>query len=309
MNKKLLITGASGLVGNAFRRLEGDYPEFEFIFATRHRWNLLHQDEVEKMFLNTKPDYVIHTAGRVGGIGRNLNSPAQQFTDNTLMNTLVIDEAHKAGIKKLIAFSSVCAFPANASIITENNLHDGEPFPAHRSYAYSKRMVDIQLDAYKKQYGMEGCSVVPGNIYGPSDNFNLEDGHIIPSLVHKGLIAKNTGTRLPIWGRGTALREFIYVEDLARVCLELLLMDKPLPARLLVSGEEKSIFSIAGMIMKLYGLPGIEFDTSKPEGQLRRQTDKTLFNSIFPDFVYTPIEKGLEETVEWFENAYPNVRQ
>jgi GDP-L-fucose synthase len=252
--KKILVTGADGLVGNSIKSLatfkDNTYifnlkdknqkeQQFEGVFVTRKDADLTSEQQVEKMFDIWQPDFVIHTAARVGGIGRNLNSPAKQFTDNILMNTYIIDKAHKCNVKKLIAFSSVCAFPSTAEILKEDTLHDGPPFPAHMSYAYSKRMVDVQIQAYKQQYGVNYCCVIPGNIFGEHDNFNLEDGHVVPSLLHKAKIAKENNTNLNVWGDGSSTREFLYAKDVAKICLDLLTQHDELPLRLIVSGEKE----------------------------------------------------------------------
>ena len=206
MAKTILVTGGNGLVGSALRTLEAIYPEYNFVFTCRQEHDLTREEDVKRLFEEQSPDYVIHTAARVGGIGRNLSTPAQQYYANILMNAYVIHYAQKSGVEKLLAFSSVCAFPAGAQSLHEDILHDGEPYPAHYSYAYSKRMVDVQIKAYKQQHGVNYCSVIPGNIFGENDNFNLEDGHVVPSLVHKCYKAKQEGKPLQVWGDGTPYR-------------------------------------------------------------------------------------------------------
>lgn len=302
---KILVTGANGLVGNGIRAIAEKYPQHKFVFVGRKECDLMNSWAVNNLFYKEQPDAVIHTAARVGGIGRNLNSPAQQFTHNILMNTFVIDAAYRYEVKKLIAFSSVCVFPDGA-VLTEENMHDGPPFPAHWSYAMSKRMVDVQLDAYKKQYGFEGCSVIPGNIFGEHDNYDLQDGHVVPSLIHKGLLAQKSGTPLSVWGTGAARREFLYAKDVSRICVELL--EKDLPQRLVVSGEEEiPIGDIARKIADQYGID-IVWDPTKPDGQHARPSSKKLFRELFPDFKFTDIDKAIEDSVKWFAGSYPNVR-
>ena len=192
-NKTILVTGANGLVGSAIKNLEESYSQYNFVYSGHKDHELTNEQDVKALFESTKPDYVIHTAARVGGIGRNLSTPADQYYCNILMNSFVIHYAHLHNVEKLLAFSSVCAFPAGAESLHENILHDGEPYPAHYSYAYSKRMVDVQIGAYKKQHNVNYCSVIPGNIFGENDNFNLDDGHVVPSLIHKCYLAKQEG--------------------------------------------------------------------------------------------------------------------
>ena len=307
--KKILVTGGAGLVGSAIKLVEKQYPQYDFVFTTRQEHDLTKEADVASLFETTKPDYVIHTAARVGGIGRNLNSPAQQFYNNILMNTYVIHYAHLHSVNKLIAFSSVCAFPAAASIFKEDILQDGPPYPAHGAYAYAKRMVDIQVEAYNKQYGVKYCSVIPANIFGENDNFNLEDGHVVPSLIHKCYMAKENGVPFEVWGDGKPMREFLYSADVARVCVDLL-SEEELPQRLIVSGEhELEIKQLVEKICNIFNYRNVSWLTDKPNGQMRRPSDKTIFNSTFDKFEFTDIDKALERTIGWFQEHYPRIRK
>lgn len=309
MAKTILVTGGNGLVGSALRTLEAIYPEYNFVFTCRQEHDLTREEDVKRLFEEQSPDYVIHTAARVGGIGRNLSTPAQQYYANILMNAYVIHYAQKSGVEKLLAFSSVCAFPAGAQSLHEDILHDGEPYPAHYSYAYSKRMVDVQIKAYKQQHGVNYCSVIPGNIFGENDNFNLEDGHVVPSLVHKCYKAKQEGKPLQVWGDGTPYREFLYAEDVARACVELLKLDKELPQRVIVSGkEETQIKDLVKLVCNAFDYHNVEWLTDKPNGQLRRPTNKSVFLETLEDFQYTELETAMNNTARWFEDNYPNVR-
>ena len=307
--KKILVTGANGLVGTAIKQAKKEYPQYDFVFTTRQEHNLIKESDVAELFESTKPDYVIHTAARVGGIGRNLNSPAQQFYDNVLMNTYVINYARLHSVSKLIAFSSVCAFPAAAPIFKEDILQDGPPYPAHGAYAYAKRMVDIQIEAYNKQYGVKYCSVIPANIFGENDNFNLEDGHVVPSLIHKCYMAKKNNTPFEIWGDGTPMREFLYSSDVGRACIDLLSKEE-LPQRIIVSGEhELEIRQLVEKICNIFDYHNVSWLADKPNGQLRRPSDKEIFNSVLGDFKFTNIDKALEKTIEWFQEHYPRIRK
>ena len=308
---RILVTGGNGLVGSSLKRLTfGWYPTHEIVFVGSKDFDLTNENHVKNMFEVIKPDAVIHTAARVGGIGRNLNSPAEQFHENILMNTHVIHHAWKSGVKKLIAFSSVCAFPKDAACIIEENMHEGMPFPAHGAYAYAKRMVDVQIEAYSKQYGVNYCSLIPGNIFGENDNYSLEDGHVVPSLIHKCFLAKKNETKLDVWGDGTPTREFIYVDDLSRICLKLLLSSQEMPKRLIVSGQEMRISKLVDVICNAmnYSSNNVNWLTDKPNGQLKRETSHTLFDSLFPDSMQTSIEEGIKKSCAWFEKNYPNVR-
>jgi GDP-L-fucose synthase len=310
MKQKILVTGGDGLVGNSLKKLVNVYDNYDFIFVNRKIADLTDENQVKSMFDKYKPDYVVHTAARVGGIGRNLNSPAKQFTDNILMNTHMIHNCYTHNVKKLIAFSSVCAFPKTLEVIVEDKLQDGEPYDAHFSYAYSKRMVDIQIQSYKKQYNVNYCSVIPGNIFGENDNFNLEDGHVVPSLIHKLYLAKTNSNPLVVWGDGSSTREFIYAQDLALICMKLLDEIENLPLRLIVSGkEELSIKTLVELICNQADYNNVYYDITKPNGQRKRPTDHTLFDSIFKNFSFTPLDKALKQTYNWFSENYNNARK
>lgn len=304
--KTVLVTGGNGLVGNALRRTSSKFSDFEMVFTGREYHDLTCPDAVKDLFDCYNPHYVIHTAARVGGIAKNLETPAQQFFDNILMNTLVINEAYEHGVEKLIAFSSVCAFP-DTPIMTESVLHDGPPFPAHGAYAHAKRMVDVQIEAYRKQYGVNYCSLIPGNIFGPNDNFDIAHGHVVPSLVRKAHLAQLEDAPLQAWGDGSPRREFIYVDDLARVCFELLASTDSLPQKLIVSGHEMPIRDLVETIASKFRVT-VEWDTSKPNGQLRRQTQSEYFDKLFPDFVLTPLPSAVATTVEWYVNNHKTAR-
>lgn len=309
--KKILVTGGDGLVGTALKSVSSQF-DYEYVFANRNDADLTNREAVDNLFLHHKPDYVIHTAARVGGIGRNLNSPVKQFSDNILMNTNVLDMAFKHNVEKLIAFSSVCAFPASAEVLREDILQDGPPFPAHLTYAYAKRMTDIHIQAFKLQCGDElnYCSVIPGNIFGENDNYNLEDGHVIPSLLHKCYNAKKNDTDVNVWGDGSASREFVYAKDLATICLKLLTDFEKLPLRLLVSGEEEfTIKQVAEMICEVAGHNKLSFDVSKPSGQKKRPSDHTLFRKLFPDFKFSDFQECLNSSYNWLESNYDKARK
>jgi GDP-L-fucose synthase len=309
--KTVLITGGDGLVGNAIKDVSKNFKNLNCIFVNRNDADLTKEEEVINLFNKHKPQYVIHTAARVGGIGRNLNSPAQQFRDNILMNTHVVHNCYINKVEKLLAFSSTCVFPKSASFIKEDIMHDSPPFDAHSPYAYAKRMLDVQIESYKKQYGnVNYCSIIPGNIFGEYDNFNLDDGHVIPSLLPKCFLSKKYNEKFIIWGDGSALREFLYAKDLALICLKLLDEIDELPQKLIISGEnEYSIKGIVELISQVSNNYNVVWDTTKPNGQLKKQTDLSLFRKYFPNFVFSDIKESLKVTYEWLETNYPNVRK
>ncbi len=307
--KTVLITGANGLCGNAIRRLALKYL-YKFIYITHQDADLTKEDVVLDIYNDYKPNYVIHTAAKVGGIGGNEAGHGDFFHDNILINTHMIHYAKEFNVEKMIAFSSVCVFPDDLAKLQEDRMHDGPVYASNFAYGYAKRMVDIQIQAYKQQFGITNyCSVIPGNIWGPNDLYNIKTGHVIPSLIHKLFLAEQDDTDFIVWGDGKSLREFIYVDDLAKIVLDMLSFDK-LPERLIVSGPiQYSIREIVEKLLDISGFSGIlKYDTSKPNGQRSRPSDLSLFYSYFPNFSFTNIDKGLKESYKWFCNNYPNIR-
>ena len=309
---RILVTGAKGLVGSAVQRrcqrLEGKHT---FFFVGREDADLTNPRHVEGMFEAFKPDYVIHTAAKVGGIGGNMAGHADYFFQNILMNTYMIQQCHLHGVKKLLAFSSVCVFPDDVAILREDVMHNGPPFSGNFAYAHTKRMVDVQIRAYKSQFGHTNwCSIIPGNIYGTHDLYNLTHAHVIPSLIHKLFLAVRDGKKeFPVWGDGQSLREFIHSEDLADVLLHLIDQDE-IPERLIVSGDRQySIADIVRMLVNAAMFSGeVVWEASKPNGQRNRQSDLSLLRKIYPDFKPKDMYLGLVESYKWFAANYPNVR-
>ena len=314
--KKILITGAKGLCGHALHeKYHNDWSTkrqtpYEACFIGREYGDLTILDNVKRMYDKIQPNYVVHTAATVGGIGGNEAHHGEFFYNNILMNTYMIDQASRHNVEKMIVFSSVCVFP-DGQTLTEKNMHNGPVFSSNFSYGYAKRMVDVQVRAYQKQYGIKNyCSVIPGNLFGNHDNYNLDYGHVIPSLIHKLYLAKRYDKKFTAWGNGSSLREFIYVNDLAKIIFDLL--DLPeLPLRLIVSGPKQ--YTIKSMVDKLVKIADfnpseVVWDISKPNGQHSRPSDLSLFYSYFPDFKFTDIDDALRISYDWFVKNYPNIR-
>lgn len=311
MRKTVLVTGSSGLVGSAVkRRARSICSNLSFYFATRADGDLTVEGDVARLFQEIKPHYVIHTAAKVGGIGGNMAGHADYFYQNILINAHVINQSYIHRVEKLLAFSSVCVFPDNCQILKEDVIHDGPPFSGNFAYAYAKRMVDVQIQAYKAQLGVKNyCSVIPGNIYGTHDLYSLTHGHVIPSLIHKLYLAKHNKTDLNVWGDGKSLREFIHADDLAFILIELLKMDT-IPDRLLVSGfKQYSIQEVVNALVEASDFKGeVVYDPTKPNGQRNRQSDLSRLRGLFPDYQPIELSEGLKESYDWFEKNYPTVR-
>jgi GDP-L-fucose synthase len=309
---RLLVTGANGLVGSQFK---GD-----LIAITSKVGDLRDKKTVDSIidFYTDKDrqkeyavDRIIHCAAKVGGVGGNMKYKGEFFYDNIMINTNVIESARQHGVKKLVAFLSTCVFPDNVEYpLTESKIHLGAPHFSNDAYAYAKRMAEVQIRAYKEQYGLNYTSVIPTNIYGPNDNFNIENGHVIPSLIHKCYMARENNTDLIIWGSGEPLREFIYSKDVAELALWVLENYNESEPIILSTSEEISIKDVVSVIVEAMNFKGnVKFDKTKPDGQFRKPSDNSKLVSYLPNFKFTPFDVGIKETVEWFDKNYPNIKQ
>lgn len=302
MEKKyVLVTGGRGLVGSA---LTAD-------IKVGREYDLTQTTDVQKMFQEHQPTHVIHCAGKVGGLGGNMNFKGQYFYDNIMMSTNVIEQARVNGVTKLVAFLSTCVFPDKVEYpLTEDKIHLGPPHFSNNAYAYAKRMADVQIRAYREQYGVNYTSVIPTNIYGPNDNFSLVHGHVVPMLIHKMYLAQQTGEDFVVWGTGKPLREFIYSKDVAKLTDWVLEnYDKSEPI-ILSTSDEISIRDLVDILVQEFNFKGkVVFDETKPDGQFRKPSDNSKIKKYLPNFQFTQIEIGLRETIKWFIENYENTRK
>ena len=300
--KQTIVTGGTGLVGSA---INAD------IKLSSKDVDLRDWKSTLSLFEDYKPKNVIHSAARVGGLGGNMNYKGEFYYDNIMMNTNVLEASRRVGVKKVVSFLSTCVFPDDVEYpLTEKKIHLGEPHSSNYPYAYAKRMLDIQSRAYKEQYGVNYISVIPTNIYGPKDNFSIDNGHVIPSLIHKCYLAKKLNTDFVVWGSGKPLREFIYSEDVARLtewALENYNEEEPI---IFSTSDEISVGNVAEMIVYYIGFNGkLVFDDEKPDGQFRKPSDNSKLLSYLPDFKFTPMEEGIEKSVNWFMENYEEARK
>ena len=303
MENKILVTGGHGLVGHEF---VGN----KYYKPTSKEYNLKNTEDVNRLMLK-RFDSVIHTAGKVGGLGGNMNHKGEFFYDNIMINTNVIESARISGVKNLVAFLSTCVFPDNIEYpLTEKKIHLGPPHFSNDAYAYSKRMVDVQIRAYREQYGLNYKSVIPTNIYGPNDNYDIKNGHVVPSLIHKCFLARENKTPLTIWGSGDPLREFIFSRDVAVLSEWVLHNYNENEPIILSTSEEISIKEVVGIIVEIMNFKGkVVFDTSKPDGQFRKPSDNSKIKNHLPNFKFTDLFDGLKETIEFFEKNYNILRK
>jgi GDP-L-fucose synthase len=299
--KKILVTGGNGLVGST---LSADVRIGREI-------DLRDTAYVNTMYQLHKPTHVVHCAAKVGGVGGNMSFKADYFYDNIMMNTNVIEGARKHGVSKLVNFLSVCVFPDDVTYpLTEDKIHLGQPHHSNNAYAYAKRMSDIQIMAYREQYGINYTSVIPTNIFGPRDNFSLIHGHVIPMLIHKLYLAQRDNTDFTVWGSGRSRREFIFSKDLGKM-VDFVLNEYTEPSPVILStSEEISIKEVVDILVETFNFKGnVVFDTTKPEGQYRRPSDNSKIKSYMPDFKFTPFDVAIKETVEWFMHNYESARK
>lgn len=307
---RILITGGTGMVGSAFSRIETHH---ELNLVGSKDYDLRIPKHAEAMMFNYLPDAVIHLAAKVGGVSSNLNNMSDYFSDNMKINMNVLNEAKNLSVKKVVSLLSTCVYPDKAVYpLTEEQIHNGEPHYTNFGYAYAKRMLDVQSRAIREQYGLNYITAIPNNLYGPHDNFDLENSHVIPALIRKLYMAK-PGNPAELWGTGDPLREFTCSDDIAKILLLLVdNYDDPSPINI-GSTEQISIKKLAYIISKKLSSTNyisnyIKWDTTKPEGQFRKPSSNLKFRKLFPDFEYTDLDEGINQTIEWFLSNYPNIR-
>ncbi|MCA9674624.1 MAG: GDP-L-fucose synthase [Myxococcales bacterium] len=300
--KRVLVTGGSGFLGfHVVESLQGRCAE---ILAPRSReYDLIDVGAVRRMYDDLRPDVVIHLAARVGGIGANRENPGVFFYANAQMGISVIEEARRHAIDKIVVAGTICAYPKFAPIpFREDDLWNGYPEETNAPYGLAKKMLLVQCQAYRQQYGLDAVMLFPVNLYGPRDNFDLESSHVIPALIRKCVEAKARGDReIVLWGDGTPTREFLYVEDCARgLVLAAEQYDRAEPVNL-GTGQEISIRDLATQIAALTGFDGeIVWDQSKPNGQPRRCLDVSRARELFGFTAGTSLDQGLRRTVDWY---------
>lgn len=300
--KKVLVTGGSGLVG---RCIEGD------VKISSKDADLTNFDQTKKIFDYHNPTHVIHTAAKVGGVGYNMSNNAQFFYDNITMNSNILEICRLNNVTKLVSLLSTCIFPDKIEYpLDEKKIHLGPPHPSNEGYAYAKRMLDIQSKLYSNQYDLNYICVIPTNVYGIGDNFDLKNGHVIPSLIHKCYLSKQNNTDFVIWGSGKPLREFIYNKDLSKLIeWSLDFYDETEPI-IFSPSYEISIKDISILIADAFNFKGkIIFDNTKPDGQFRKPSSNEKLKKYLPEFEFTNIDTGIKETVDWFINNYENIRK
>lgn len=298
-----LITGGKGLLGNAL--------EFGFK-PSKDEVDCLKYDQLASYIRKNNIDSVVHAAARVGGVKANTDFVYDFFAENIMMSTNVMNACKEFSFKKAIFIVSTCAFPASAPLpLKEEYLHNGEPHHTNFGYAYAKRMLEVGSRALRQQYKINSSCIIPCNLYGQEDNYNLQSGHVIPSLIHKCWIAKNTNSTLEIWGSGKAEREFIYIKDFATIVDSIINKDMNITETMIISpGTTYTIEEIVNHIVKIMDFKGqVFFDKSKPEGIMKKNSNNSNFKKYFKDFAFTDLETGLSKNIEYFINHYETLRK
>jgi GDP-L-fucose synthase len=305
-NKRVCVTGGAGFLGSFLLETLKQRGATNIFVPLIEEYDLVNPQDIQRMLDVSKPDIIIHLAALAGGIGANRARPADFFYINLMMGVQLMHEAWKRGISKFVAIGTVCAYPKFTPVpFKEENLWEGYPEETNAPYGLAKKMLLVQSQAYREQYGYNAIYLLPVNLYGPRDNFNLETSHVIPALVRKCIEAQERGDKeVVLWGDGSPTREFLFAGDAADGILtaaEFYNGNEPVN---IGSGQEISIKDLAEMIARLTGFEGeIVWDTTKPNGQPRRALDTSRAAKYFGWRASTPFEEGLHQTIAWYRQS------
>jgi len=301
--KRVLVTGGSGFLGRHLVAVLERHGCRDVVVVRKAQHDLTHEPDVQRLFEETKPNVVIHLAAVVGGIGANRESPGTFFYQNVMMGALTMEYARRSGVEKFVGVGTICAYPKLAPVpFLERDLWNGYPEETNAPYGIAKKMLLVQGQAYRDQYGFDAIHVLPVNLYGPHDNFDPASSHVIPALIRKFLEAIDAGAaEVVCWGTGNATREFLFVEDCAEgIVLATERYEQREPVNL-GAGFEISIRDLAEMIADLIGFKGrLVFDRTKPDGQPRRSLDVSRART-FGFAATTDFRGGLLRTIEWYK--------
>ncbi|MCJ7433723.1 MAG: GDP-L-fucose synthase [Anaerolineales bacterium] len=316
-DKRVIVTGGAGFLGSFVIEKLKQRRATDIYIPTIEEYNLVDANEIRRMYGNAlkgvdpKNVVVIHLAANVGGIGANMEHPADFFYDNLMMGAELIHQAYKNGVGKFVAIGTVCAYPKFTPVpFKEDDLWIGYPEETNAPYGLAKKMMLVQAQAYRQQYGFNAIFLLPVNLYGPRDNFNPKSSHVIPALIRKAVEAQAKGEKeLVVWGDGSPTREFLYVEDAADgVVAAAEKYNGDLPVNL-GSGYEISIKDLSELIVKMTGFDGkLAWQTDKPNGQPRRGLDVSRAKKLFGWSAQVPFDEGMRRTIEWFKENRDRIR-
>jgi GDP-L-fucose synthase len=303
-DKRVCVTGGAGFLGSFVTKALQERGAKEVFIPTIEKYDLVQIDSIRQMYADSNPDVVIHLAAMVGGIGANMEHPADFFYGNLMMGVQLIHEAWKRGVQKFVALGTICAYPKFTPIpFKEDDLWNGYPEETNAPYGLAKKMLLVQSQAYRQQYGFNSIFLMPVNLYGPRDNFHPQSSHVIPALIRKCLEAKAANQpSIEVWGDGSPTREFLYVEDAAEgILLATEKYNGSEPVNL-GSGMEISIKDLVTLIARLTGYEGkLIWNTSKPNGQPRRRLNVERAEREFGFTAKVDFEEGLRRTIEWYK--------
>jgi GDP-L-fucose synthase len=301
--RRVTLTGGAGFLGSFVSEKLRQRSVKDLFIPRIEQYDLVNPQDVERLLDDARPDVVIHLAAHVGGIGANRLHPAEFFYDNLMMGTQLMHQAWKRGVEKYTAIGTVCAYPKFTPVpFKEDSIWDGYPEETNAPYGLAKKMQLVQAQAYRQQYGFNAIFLLPVNLYGPRDSFDLESSHVIPALIRKFLEAQEAGIgEVEVWGDGSPTREFLYVEDAAEgILLATEKYNGAEPVNL-GSGYEISIKNLAELIQRLTGYQGkLVWNTAKPNGQPRRGLDTTRAEEYFGFKSTVSFEEGLRRTIDWY---------
>ncbi len=302
--KRICVTGGAGFLGTHLQKHLRAHGAKDIFIPKFEDYDLVKNEDVVRMYQDAQPDVVIHLAAHVGGIGANREKPAEFFYDNLMMGVQLMHQGWLYGLEKFVAIGTICAYPKFTPVpFKEESIWDGYPEETNAPYGLAKKMLLVQSQSYRQQYGWNSIFLIPVNLYGPGDNFNPASSHVIPALIKKCVEARDAGeSEIIAWGDGSPTREFVYVEDAAEgITLATERYNSSDPVNI-GSSFEISIKDLTEMIAKLTGFEGqIRWDTSKPNGQPRRKLDVSRARERFGFEAKVPFEEGLKKTIAWYE--------
>lgn len=301
---RILVPGGSGFVGSALVQKLGEMGCADIFVPRRRDYDLNEEAAVQRLFEESRPDVIFHCAGRVGGVAANLAAPGQFFYDNIRMNIYLVHHAHLCGVKKIVTLVPSCAYPNTPPSFPfkEEDLWEGYPEASSAAYSLAKKMLVVQTNAYAREFGLNAVNLIPANLYGPRDNFDLEQSHVVPALVRKFVEAVEEGRdSVTLWGTGSPSREFLYVEDCAEAVVRAAEQcETPEPINL-GSGADHTIRQLAEALAQVTGFQGqLLWDTTRPDGQGRRKFDLNRQEQLLGFHPRTSLVEGLRKTVDWF---------